>query len=120
VLAINDGKGNFSIKKLPLPVQLSSLNDFAITDVNGDGIKDIIAGGNKFGFLPQFCRLDASYGSVLINDGKGNFKALSQSESGISIRGEVRGIKIFKQGKQQEVIFIQNNAKPAVYSFKKK
>jgi hypothetical protein len=120
VIAYNDGKGNFTIKKFPMAMQWSSLNSFCISDVNGDGISDIIAGGNRFGFLPQFCRLDASYGSVLLNDSTGNLKQLSQKESGISIRGEVRGIHMIKEGKQQALIFIQNNLKPSVFITNKK
>ena len=54
-------------------LQLSSVNSLQLTDVNGDGYTDIIAGGNEFGFLPQFGRLDASFGNVLLNDGKGHF-----------------------------------------------
>jgi hypothetical protein len=120
VIAYNDGKGNFTIKKFPIPLQWSSVNSFCISDVNRDGINDIIAGGNRFGFLPQFCRLDASYGSVLLNDGKGNLTPLSQTQSGISVRGEVRGIYMIKEGKQQALIFIQNNLKPAVFITRKK
>jgi hypothetical protein len=34
--------------------------------VNNDGIL-IWYWGNKFGFQPQFCQLDASFGEVLLN-----------------------------------------------------
>ena len=62
---------NFSISKLPVQVQFSSVNAILCTDINGDGETDLIMGGNKFGFLPQFSRLDASFGHVLINNGDG-------------------------------------------------
>jgi hypothetical protein len=57
-------------------VQLSSVNAIACTDINGDGFPDLILGGNEFGFLPQFGRLDASFGDILLGDGKGNFTCL--------------------------------------------
>ncbi|MDP9231069.1 MAG: VCBS repeat-containing protein, partial [Bacteroidota bacterium] len=63
-IAINEGNGKFTIQKLPTMVQLSSVNAILCFDVNGDNKKDLILGGNQFGFLPQFCRLDASFGHV--------------------------------------------------------
>ena len=36
-------------------------------------------GGNKLGFQPQFGRLDASYGDVFFNKGKGNFNGSHQN-----------------------------------------
>ncbi|HEX2535867.1 MAG TPA: VCBS repeat-containing protein, partial [Chitinophagaceae bacterium] len=59
-IAINDGKGNFRVQELPLPVQLSSVHAIHIRDLNGDRQPDLVMGGNRFGFLPQFSRLDAS------------------------------------------------------------
>ena len=73
IVAINDGNGHFSIHPLPQMVQLSSVNAIQCLDVNGDGHPDLVLGGNEFGFLPQFGRLDGSFGHVLIGDGKGGF-----------------------------------------------
>ena len=70
IIAINAGNGQFIIHKLPTMVQLSSVNAIRSADLNGDGFPDLILGGNEFGFLPQFGRLDGSFGDVLINDGK--------------------------------------------------
>jgi hypothetical protein len=72
-IAINNGNGSFTIQNLPPLSQLSCINVFHTTDLNNDSFPDLVTGGNQFGFLPQFERLDASIGDVLINDGKGNF-----------------------------------------------
>jgi len=37
-------------------ITYSSVNAILCTDVDGDGHPDIVAGGNEFGFLPQFGR----------------------------------------------------------------
>ncbi|CAA9537571.1 MAG: hypothetical protein AVDCRST_MAG96-4039, partial [uncultured Segetibacter sp.] len=66
-IALNEGKGRFTIQKLPHQVQLSCVNAIKCSDINNDGKPDLILGGNEFGFLPQFSRLDASYGHILIN-----------------------------------------------------
>ena len=63
--------GNLKYDKLPSMTQLSSVNAIKCMDVNDDGITDLVLGGNLYELLPQFERLDASYGDVLINNGKG-------------------------------------------------
>ena len=100
-------------------MQLSSVNAIAFTDVNGDGSKDLVLGGNKFGFLPQFCRIDASYGSVLLNDGNGKFTNVPMDQSGLSIRGEVRDLKLLDEGKNEMLLFLQNNDYPLLYQVNK-
>ena len=72
-------------------------------------------GGNNFNFLPQFSRLDASYGHVLLNEGGGKFSAMHPRETGIEIRGEIRDIKSIQVGKKNSFLFIQNNDVPVWY-----
>ena len=45
-------------------------------DFNADGKPDILLAGNEFDLLPQFCRLDGNYGTILINEGKNNFSIM--------------------------------------------
>ncbi|HET7898685.1 MAG TPA: FG-GAP-like repeat-containing protein, partial [Flavisolibacter sp.] len=82
VVALNQGNGKFSMQPLPVPVQLSSVNAICPTDINGDGAVDLLLGGNLFTFPPQFGRLDASYGHLLLNNGKGNFTYVDNKTSG--------------------------------------
>jgi hypothetical protein len=83
---------NFSIQPLPAMAQLSSVNAIKALDLNGDGFTDLVLGGNEFGFLPQFGRLDASKGSVLLGDGKGQFTWLPATKSGLDLDGQIRDI----------------------------
>ena len=53
--------------------QMSCINAILPLDVNSDGFMDLVAGGNQFGFLPQFEKLDGSFGDVLINNWKRGF-----------------------------------------------
>lgn len=69
VVAINKGNGVFEVQKLPIMVQLSSVNAIHCTDLNRDGFTDVLLGGNEFTFLPQLERLDASMGQVLLISG---------------------------------------------------
>lgn len=115
MIAWNDGKGHFSLSALPLQLQLSSINAIAVSDLNQDGLVDIIAAGNQIDMLPQFCSLDAGYGNVLINKGNGKFEALLPSQSGLLIKGVVRDIQPLHVGKEGLWLFLQNNNYPLLY-----
>ncbi len=116
IVAINNGDGTFTVQPLPVRAQLSSVNTILTMDVNNDGFVDLVTGGNRSGFLPQLEKLDASYGDVFLNDGKGNFNWISSKLSGIKVKGEVRDIKLIKGNTTNQLIFARNSDYPAVYS----
>lgn len=117
-IAINNGNGNFTVQKLPDRVQLSSINTIYCTDLNKDGYPDLIAGSNHYGFLPQFGRLDASVGDVLINSGNGNFTWVSSEQSGLKLEGEVKDIVQIRSKKKYSLLFLRNNDYPLLYKLK--
>jgi hypothetical protein len=117
-IAYNQGNGNFAVQKLPVPVQLSSVNAILPADVNGDGKPDLVMGGNRFGLLPQFCRLDASYGHVLLNRGGQAFTYLSSKESGVALSGEIRDIVPIRLQAKSCLLFLQNNEVPVLFEIK--
>jgi hypothetical protein len=116
-VAYNDGKGNFTIKKLPTNVQLSSVNSIAVKDLDNDKFPDLVLAGNFFDLLPQFCRLDASRGIVLHNNQKGNFSVVNDSKSGLNIDGEVKDIKTINIQNQLYYLFLKNSQYPDLYQF---
>lgn len=118
-LAINKGKGSFEIKKLPSFAQLSSVNAILITDINNDGKNDLLLAGNLFYFQPQFSRLDASYGHVLLNKGKAEWELVKPKQSGIEVRGEVKSIIGFQSKEKRRVLFLQNDNPPVLYKLNK-
>ena len=117
LIAFNEGNGQFRIQELPAPVQLSCVCGIQCADVNGDGHTDLIMAGNNFEFKPQFSRLDASFGHVLLGDGNGDFSWQNHQKSGLFIRDEVKHISRFKDknGKTFFVAAINENA-PQVYA----
>jgi len=120
IVAINQGNGRFSIQKLPFMAQLSSVNAIQCTDLDGDGHPDILAGGNEFGLLPQFGRLDASFGNVLLGNGHGSFTSMPASKSGLSLSGQIRDIALIRGGQQRFVLILQNNKFPLLYKINTK
>jgi hypothetical protein len=114
-VAINEGKGKFTIKELPIMSQLSCINAVQPMDVNGDNYIDLVLGGNQFGFLPQFEKLDGCFGDVLINNGKGEFIWQDAKRTGLNLRGELRDITEIKNSDGTQVLFLQNNEYPFLY-----
>ena len=117
VIAINEGGGKFTIKKLPARVQLSCICGISCTDIDQDGNLDLIMGGNNFEFKPQYSRLDASYGHVLLGDGNLNFKWQDYEDSGFFIRDEIKHLKQFKDKNGKTfLIAAVNEGKPRIYA----
>ena len=119
VIVWNLGQKNMRIDRLPEPVQFSCVNAICIDDIDADGNKDILMGGNQFGFLPQFGRLDGSYGSVLMNHGNKNFELLSDVQTGLGITGEIRNIGLFSDFGKKRFLFIRNNLSPVMIELQK-
>jgi hypothetical protein len=88
-------------------------------DINGDGREDVLLGGNRFGFPPQFGRLDGSYGHVLLKEGGGRLNYTGAKVSGLHIRGEIRMLQVIKGKDRQYLVATVNNEKPVVFTFKK-
>ena len=116
-IAYNNGKGVFILKALPMPAQLSSVHAIWTGDVNNDAYPDLVLSGNFFDLLPQFCRLDAASGWVLINDRKGGFTALEKKQCGLNLQGQTRDILSVKSQGGAYLIFLENNSTPALYRF---
>ncbi|HEX9514196.1 MAG TPA: VCBS repeat-containing protein, partial [Puia sp.] len=115
IVALNEGNGQFSIQPLPPIVQLSSVNAIHCIDINQDGFPDLVMGGNEFGFLPQFGRLDASFGHILLNDGKGQLTWIAPDRSGLELRGQIRDIVEIPGKDKVHLLFLQNDEYPALY-----
>jgi hypothetical protein len=126
IVAINNGNGylaageaSFTIQKLPTQLQLSSVNAMQVIDINNDNRQDLVLGGNNFNFPPQFGRLDASYGDVLLNRGNLKFEWIAPARSGINLPGEVRDIKQIKSKNKSYILIVQNDQVPALYQINK-
>ena len=120
IMLINDGKGNFEVRALPIEAQFSRIAAIETGDFDKDGILDILLAGNFFDALPEWGRFDANYGLMLKGKGKGQFEVIKSNESGFRTIGQVRKMYKVKTSANQEVVVLaKNNDKAQVFSFKK-
>jgi len=107
----NIGNGKFNSIELPKQAQLSSINDIIIDDFDADFQKDILIAGNFYASEVETPRNDASIGLVLKNIGNDNLIALTSEDSGISIDGDVKKLKVISIGKDQTkaILVAKNN-----------
>jgi len=116
VIAINKGNGSFQVKALPKEVQFSCVNTICVTDANKDGVPDLVLGGNQYEFKPQFGRLDANYGSVLLGNKSGSYSWVPYNKSGFFVKGEIRNIKTLKsKNKTVSVLAVTNDNTPKIF-----
>jgi hypothetical protein len=114
---INNKNGTFTAKPLPTSAQLSSMYAIAAEDFDGDGNTDILMAGNFYESKPEAGIYDASYGTLMKGDGKGNFTAIPPQQSGINIKGAVRDLQIIKVNKKKIIIVAKNNDQLQIVSY---
>ena len=77
---------------------------------------DLIMGGNNYEFKPQYSRLDANYGTVLLNDGTAQFGWADYDMSGYFVKDEVKHMAQIKD--KNGTLFLVtaiNNQKPKIH-----
>jgi hypothetical protein len=82
--------GVYFKRSLPVQADFSPVYAITIDDYNKDGFKDILLLGNTEKARIKIGKIDANYGTLLIGNGKGDFKYTSQASSGLNIKGAVR------------------------------
>lgn len=105
----NQGSKGFLLHQLPLEAQVSSVYGITSADVNKDGKKDLILMGNNTWTRIKFGRYSANHGMVFTGDGKGNFKYVNQTVSGLNIKGNVRSVATLKTKTGTSIIVGINN-----------
>lgn len=105
----NLGKGRFRKHVLPMEAQFAPVNAVVAHDLDGDGKLDLLLAGNEYQTEVMSGRYDASYGLLLKGDGKGNFLPVTHVDKGIFIKGDVKDLKLIKNGNGYELILAAVN-----------
>jgi hypothetical protein len=117
----NRGDSGFLKRDLPQEAQYGPVYAIAATDIAGTGKKDLVlAGGNQWTRI-RFGRYRAGHGTLLLNDGKGNFRYIPQPQSGLNLRDDIRSVlELGSVGAgPKRLLFGANNSGVKIYTLKK-
>ncbi len=113
---INNGNWDFTMQPLPWQAQLSTYRDAVIVNANNDNLPDVLLAGNFYHSNIQMGKYDADYGTVLVNQGNGNFTC--QNLNGLFIKGEVRHVLPVNIKGVKSYLLVKNNDSTVVIKFR--
>ena len=116
----NKGNEEFEIRNLPNEVQLSSINGIVSEDFNSDGNLDLLVAGNLYSSEVETPRNDASYGKLLLGNGKGEFEPVAYSKSGFYLKEDSKNLAILKTKNGSIIISANNNSAVKLFKIEKK
>ena len=114
-LVRNDGGGKFTLIPLPREAQLAPVYGILPHNVDGDGVTDLVLGGNLNEVRIDIGAMHASYGLVLKGDGRGTFKPIPAAKSGFFVPGQTRDIQRVRTRNGALYIVARNNDRPLVF-----
>jgi enediyne biosynthesis protein E4 len=79
------------------------------TDMDGDGIKDILLAGNEYQTEVMTGRYDASYGCFLKGTSDRQFKEVPPTSSGFIVNGDVKDMKMISTNNNEKLILVAIN-----------
>lgn len=107
--------GTFTPRQLPLQAQFAPVYAIVSLDVNGDYASDLLLMGNNDYPRLKIGKMDACFGTLLLNDGKGNFTYVPQARSGLRMAGDIKDAVPITIGGRQFIVAGVNNSAPLVY-----
>ncbi|GAB3997994.1 VCBS repeat-containing protein [Spirosoma daeguense] len=111
--------GTFEKQLLPMQAQVSPVIASLIRDVNKDGHPDVVLFGNRSDNRLKLGSMDANYGCLLVGDGKGNFRYVTQPESGLWVLGDVKSVIEIKAAQEKCMLIGAFNQPLQVYDMPK-
>jgi hypothetical protein len=116
-ILVNSGGRSLSVMPLPSEAQFSPVYAINADDFDHDGIIDIILGGNQYRAKPETGIYDASYGLLLKGTPVYDYQPVSPLLSGLSVKGEIRDVKILKIKRSPYLVIARNNNELVLYKY---
>ena len=113
-VAWNDGSGRFRLEPLPDLAQIEPVYAMAASDLDGDGVLDLVLGGGNLGVRPVRGRYDAGLGLALLGDGAGGFE-VAGLDRGLVLEGEVRALRVLESGGAPLLISAPSDGAPQAF-----
>ena len=95
------------------------INDIIIEDFNVDGHPDVLIAGNLYGSEIKTPRNDAGVGLLLAGDGKGEFKVITNQESGFFVPYNVKSMALLSGPGDKMILVGCNNDSLRVFKINK-
>jgi len=116
MLFLNRGD-HFEGRSLPVEAQLAPAFAVCAGDADGDGNDDIFLSQNFFDVEPETSRYDAGRGLWLRGNGRGDFKPMTGTESGVKIYGQQRGAALcdFDKDGRVDLVVTQNGGETKLF-----
>ena len=112
IVLLNNGDGSFEVSELPLRAQFSPVFVIKSADLNGDGILDLILGGNQSLSRVSTGKFAASYGTIFLGAGNGQYEYYGE----LNVNGDVRDMEFIRTtGNAMYCIVGRNNDRIVVY-----
>ena len=105
--------GGFVRHALPQATQMAPVYGLAIRDVDGNGLPDLVMGGNFFGVGPNRGRYDAGTGFYLTQSQAGKWEATPGWQAGLNLSGEVRAMAWLQTNEAQPCLLVARNGAEA-------
>lgn len=95
-------------ENLPMRAQLAPMYGIILADLTGNGLPEIIIGGNLYDVKPQAGPYDASR-SVVITYHNDELQSIPPQISGLNLNGEIRKIVSIERSDQTTLLFSRFN-----------
>jgi len=106
----NTGNSKFILKPLPMEAQIAPIFGSLANDFNGDGFLDVLLVGNSEAFETYTGPYNASMGTLLLGNGKGDFTYVPQSKSGLYLDHDQKALGTVYAGNENLIVLTNNNA----------
>jgi enediyne biosynthesis protein E4 len=113
-----NNSGRFKWQELPGWLQTSPIKRMLVTDMNGDGVDDVLVAGNDHSYDVSTGYYDANKGLVLLGSPSGEFTLLTPSQSGLVLNGQVESLLLFP-GEQPFILAGINRRSAVAYKLLK-
>ena len=110
---INDGKGNFTFQPLPRFAQAAPGYGVVATDIDGDGLVEVVAVQNMFTREPETGLWRGGIGVILEYGADGTFRVEPPAETGFIVDGDAKGLTLcdLDGDNRPDFVVCQNNGK---------
>lgn len=110
---LNNGHGRFEMVPLPTDVQLAPVFAIALTDLNDDGVPDLVAAQNFFGPQRETGPMAGGVGVIALGNGDGTFRTLRPDRAGFVVADDAKSLAVVDtDGDGKREIIIASNDGP--------